>query len=231
MCEPLKDTKWGNSVKGRPDGKFCYKCLSVLVALYPGEEPEQVAERFHADPAIQKEIKIGLRLHESLEERIFTTPSAVSSQQEQGHIISFKLALVSEADVVKHLKVSGKALKLQEVTVELEQQRCSLKGYVVSLSKLPADLLETCHKIKVYSKTSIHLSDQVLDGERMLSPQQPLRLFQHLSTAQTERNPSAFKCQQRNGLLTFDDLAAKAEKVLEAGRVCCSKGSAKYMKF
>ena len=119
---------------------------------------------------------------------------------------------------MRHLQVTPKSLKLQEHTLNLEQLGQTMKGYVLSISmrNLPQELLDVCHEIEVFSTTTIALTDSVLDPSRMLSEQQPMRLFQHLATAQAARNPSHFRCTTRSSVPTFAALQDKAQKVLEA---------------
>ena len=64
----------------------------------------------------------GLEIFTKLAERSFQIPSS-----EQGHEISFTLALVSETELVKAPKVAPKVFKLNEVVLELEQLGCTLK--------------------------------------------------------------------------------------------------------
>ena len=62
----MQDKKWGNSLRGRPTGNFCYECLSVLIALYPDEIPEDAAAKYHDDPACEKEVDVGIKIFGSL---------------------------------------------------------------------------------------------------------------------------------------------------------------------
>ena len=211
-----QEKKWGNSIRGRPTGKFCFDCLSVLISLFPDSDPEEMANKYHSDPICKREVDAAMKIFVELEERNFQAQSHLQSEQQQGHKISFRVAFVAEGDLVRHLQVTPKSLKLQEHVLNLEQLGQTMKGYVLSMRNLPQELLDVCHEIEVFSTTTIALTDSVLDPSRMLSEQQPMRLFQHLATAQAERNPSHFRCTARSSVPTFAALQDKAQKVLEA---------------
>lgn len=186
----------------------------MIVSLFPNETPQAVAERYHADAKTKAEVDTGRRVLINLPAVPFAAPSQLESCQEQGHEISFNLAFVSEADIVKLTKVSPKALHLQQVQMDLEQYGCSLKGYLLQPRDLPDNI--DWHHVKVYARTSIRLVEEIVPAGRQLSESQPLRLFEHLSQAQAERNPQAFKCSSKQIVPTLDSLLEKAAKVIEA---------------
>ena len=135
---------------------------------------------------ITGEINKALIIYDTIESRSFKASSNVDSLTEQGHMVSFDVAFVSESEILKHFKVTGKALKLPECQLDLEQFGQSLRGYVLSFIDLPEELMQTCHKVTVCSKTAIRVADIVLEPGRMLSNQQPLRMFSRLSSAQAQ---------------------------------------------
>ena len=77
-----------------------------------------------------------LAIYDTIEKRSFKASSSVDSLTEQGHMISFDVAFVSEGDILRHFKVTGKALKLPECQLDLEQFGQSLRGYVLSFQRL-----------------------------------------------------------------------------------------------
>ena len=188
------------------------------MSLFPEAVPEDMAALCTegGNEEITDEVNKALAIYDTIEKRSFKASSSVDSLTEQGHMISFDVAFVSEGDILRHFKVTGKALKLPECQLDLEQFGQSLRGYVLSFKDLPEELMQTCHKVTVYSKTAIRVADIVLEPGRMLSNQQPLRLFSRLSGAQAERNPPGFRCHQRHQLPTFQLLQERAAKVLEA---------------
>ena len=208
--------QWAAGVRGRPIGKFCFKCLSVVLSVYPGQEAEDVVALYKSDDSVKVELDKALEIYDKIQEQAFKASSQVGSLSEQGYMVSFKVAFVPEGDLVRMLKVSPNALKLPSCVLQLEQFGQEVKGFVLSMNNLPKELQQVSHTVKVYSKTAIHLSDEVLASGRMLSEKQPMRMFGHLSAAQTERAPAGFRCNQRQHLPTFDTLAERAAKILEA---------------
>ena len=103
------------------------------------------------------------------------------------------------------------SLRLQEHTLNLEQLRQAMKGYVLSMRNLPQELLDgtldACHEIEVFSTMTSALTDSALDPFKMLSEQQPMRLFRHPASAQADRNPSHFCCITRSSLPTLSRLS------------------------
>lgn len=186
----------------------------MIVSLFPEESPQEIAEQYHSNPETKAEVDTGRRVLINLSPAAFSAPSQLESFQEQGHEISFHLALVSEADLVKLTKVSPKALNLQQVQMDLEQYGFSMKGYLLQSRDLPEDL--DWHHVKVYARTTIRLVDEVIPAGRQLSERQPLRLFELLSKKQAERNPQAFKCSSKQVVPTLEFLREKAAKVIEA---------------
>ena len=70
-----QEKKWGNSVRGRPTGKFCFDCLSVLISLFPDSDPEEMANKYHTDPICKREVDAAMKIFVELEERNFQAQS------------------------------------------------------------------------------------------------------------------------------------------------------------
>ena len=214
----MQDVKWGDSYdSGKPRGSGCWYCLVAGLRLYPHLEFETVAEMFHSKPEVSEEISAAIALIRDQEPSPFQPLSRVEAHRTQGHEVYFKLAFLTESELVKLLEVSPKSLKLPQATLSLQQEGCSISGYCLSLVGLPPAVRDSCHKVKIFGTTAISLADVILQPEMQVGQQQGERTFSHLGKVQASHNPAAFRPLQKASIPTLDDLLGKARKMIEAG--------------
>ncbi|CAE7528191.1 unnamed protein product, partial [Symbiodinium necroappetens] len=213
------EVKWGNSYdSGKPKGPGCWSCIVAALRLWPHLEFEEVCDLCAKDAKSADEIARAKDLLAKQEENPFQPMSTVESNRVQGHEVYFKVAFLSESEMIKFLQVTPKALKLTEVTLELQQEGCTMRGYCVSLLDLPGDVKAVCHKVKIFSSTTIKLADTFLSPADQLSQHQGERTFTHLAKVQASRNPPAFRPLQKSSIPSYWDLKDKAVKLLEKAR-------------
>ena len=223
QCRPSRfcceEVKWGNSYdSGKPKGPGCWSCIVAALRLWPHLELEEVCDLCEKDAKSADEIARAKDLLARQEENPFQPMSTVESNRVQGHEVYFKVAFLSESEMVKFLQVTPKALKLTEVTLELQQEGCTMRGYCVSLLDLPGEVRAVCHKVKIFSSTTIKLADTFLSPADQLSQHQGERTFTHLAKVQASRNPPAFRPLQKSSIPSYWDLKEKAAKLLEDRR-------------
>ena len=153
----------------------------------------------------------------------FNPPSSLFQSRTRCQMIFSDLAFVTETELQKLLgnDIGGKALKLKEGEIPLEDRPGSLKGYYMSMAGLPLDFLFSCRKVRTsYGRDVVH-TEHRLRPETQIYQQQGDGLFTFFSQKHAEATDSAARTINRSKVYTFSTLRKRADEILQDW---CRKG-------
>ena len=192
-------------------------CMANAKRLLPGSTFQEFCQRIKEDAHFADVASKGREaIAFELESRkgnplpLFLPSSDIAETSSFGHTIYSKAGLLTDSELVRLVDKSAKDLQLKPFTSEW----CSVKGevsfYLISLQGLPADLMQTIRKVKLFHSVGTR-SDRVwLNEATQLSKGQGADVSKHLALKYGERKRPAglmnHSTADSTSLQTLEDL-------------------------
>ena len=162
----------------------------MIYRIFPGSNLETICGKYHekGDLVTKRLVDAGIAVLAGESETQLNPPSSVRKDTEQAWLVYFKVAFLTEPEVIALCDgVLPSALGMTNLTLtslRLPDGNISA-GYLVSLQGLPADLKETCLKVKVFRKQGLMLQNHYLLPDQQLVQEQSLNTWTFLTTSES----------------------------------------------
>lgn len=213
------DEPWGAYEGKNPVGDGCRVCMEAAVEGWPELEWGQVCEKCAKEPDFKLTFKGArqLKIQQGVGQKRFNPPSSVEQSRSRTQTIFSDLGFVTETELQKLLgnDFGGKALKLKEGEIPLEDRPGTLKGYYISLQGLPLDFLLSCRKVRTsFSRDVVHC-EQRLNPSNQIHQGQGDNVFNFFSEKHLNAIDPAARTVNRSKVYNFESLRKRADEILQ----------------
>ena len=220
-----KDEQFLTNAYGQPVSSGDVICLANQKRLMPGKTFDEYCQRIQNEPdTFGKEASVSraaiLEENESREGcslPVFIPSSEVAESVQFGHQIYTKAILLSDSDLVRETKKTGKDLGLTPFCSEWQGNGNPVQFFVVSMVGLPADLLLSAKRIKLFQTTFVKSDKLWLTADTQLSKSQGKDVVGYLTEKYTSKKRPAGLVSP-SSLQSLDDLKDLAA-ILESKRL------------
>lgn len=213
------DELWGAFDGKQPVGDGCRLCMEAAVEGYPSLTWAEVCAKIAKEPDYKNEFKGARQMKKSLGvgKGRFNPPSSVNQSRRRTQTVFSDLGFVTETELQKILgnDVGGKALKIKEGEIPLEDRPGTLKGYYISLAGLPLDVLLSIRKVRTsFSREVLH-SEERLQAQNQIHQNQGDAIFTFFSEKHSEAIDSMARTINRSKVYTYEGLRKRADEILQ----------------
>lgn len=224
MCHILRKDLAEGEVWGAYDGKNafgdgCRLCMETAVEGWPEYSWAVLCDKCSEDSSMKLEFKGArvLKKGQGIGKGRFNPPSSVSQSRSRMQTIFSDLGFVTETELQRILggEIGGKALKMKEGEVPLEDRPGTLKGYYISLQGLPLDILLSIRKVRTsFSRELVHAEER-LQPQNQIRQEQGDAFFNYFTEKHTNAIDSAARTINRSKVYTLENLRKRADEILQ----------------
>ena len=196
--------EWGAlDATGKPVASAgCFNCMNSDAVVNPKRGWELSCQQFQSDPKFRATMLKASQVFAGKVEPERAPATSVDTVKSNGYTIYHDLAILTEADVMKHFKVPPAALKLSPCLLSLENGSASETVFLINGQGMPSSVWDVSRKLRVWRTITVQFCEHVMQPESQLMQVQGPNTYEVFRASELASRPEVLV--KRSSAFTFE---------------------------